>query len=151
MYDAGDKKNAFERLRVFTKNLQDDARLLARCHLTLGKWESELNDNLSEATIPHILASFKAATEYDDNWYRAWHSWALSNFEVITHYQKLGMQEKITPHLVPAVAGFFRSIALAPQGKSLQDTLRSVLARPSTSMLCLCVHTRRAVVPCARD
>lgn len=124
MYDAGEKKGAFERLLVFTKNLQDDAKLLARCHLTLGQWESELNDTLSETTIPHILASFKAATEYDDNWYKAWHSWALSNFEVIAHYQKLGLPDKISPHLVPAVASFFRSIALAPQGKSLQDTLR---------------------------
>jgi FKBP12-rapamycin complex-associated protein len=125
MYDAGDKKSTFDRLRMFTKNLQDDAKLLARCHLTLGQWESELNsDNLSETAIPHILASFKAATEYDDNWYKAWHSWARSNFEVITHYQKQGMHDKISPHLVPAVSGFFRSIALAPPGKSLQDTLR---------------------------
>jgi len=125
MYDAGDKKATFDRLRVFTRNLQDDAKLLARCHLTLGQWESELNsDNLSETAIPHILASFKAATEYDDHWYKAWHSWARSNFEVITHYQKQGLHDKISPHLVPAVSGFFRSIALAPQGKSLQDTLR---------------------------
>jgi len=124
IYDSGDKKNAFQCLRAFTSNLQDDAKLLARCHLTLGQWEMDLNDTLSEATIPHILGSFKAAIEFDDNWYKAWHSWALSNFAVISHYQRLGIPERITPHLVPAVSGFFRSIALAPQGNSLQDTLR---------------------------
>jgi FKBP12-rapamycin complex-associated protein len=73
------------------------------------------------------LASFKAATEYDPAWYKAWHSWALSNFDVITHYQRLGTPDKkhkISAHLAPAVHGFFRSIALAPAGKSLQDTLR---------------------------
>jgi FKBP12-rapamycin complex-associated protein len=122
MYDAGSKKEALEKLRVFTESLPDgDAELHARCYLTMGQWESELNDNLSET---NILALFKAAIEYDDSWYKAWHSWALSNFEVISHYQKLNMPEKILPHLVPAVTAFFRSIALAPQGKSLQDTLR---------------------------
>ncbi len=137
MYAAGDKKEAFERLRVFTEGLPgDDAALQARCYLTMGQWESELNDNLSET---NILALFKAATEYDDDWYKAWHSWALSNFEVITHYQKLAQPDKITPHLVPAVAGFFRSIALAPQGKSLQDTLRHACTRVSCRVrVCVC-------------
>jgi len=126
MYEDGQerKKEAFERLCSFTETLSDDAKLLARCHLTLGQWESELNDNPSEATIATILSSFKAATEYDDEWYRAWHAWALANFEAVSQYQKLGLTDKSAPHLVPAVAGFFRSIALAPQSESLQDTLR---------------------------
>ncbi len=51
MYEAGDKKEAFERLRMFSKSIHDDANLLARCHLALGQWESELNDTLSEVTV----------------------------------------------------------------------------------------------------
>lgn len=132
-YDAGDKKGAFERLRAFTANLvarRDDAALLARCYLTLGQWESELNSNNESSAQAgaetSVLGFFKAAIKYDDGWYKAWHAWALSNFEVISHYQKLGLPHKITPHLAPAVTGFFRSIALAPRGNSLQDTLRSV-------------------------
>jgi FKBP12-rapamycin complex-associated protein len=164
LYESGAKKESFDRLRAFISTLKrDDAKLLARCHLTLGQWENELNDILSESTIPHILASFKAATEYDHTWYKAWHAWALSNFEVITHYQKVSgsgivssyntipininnfnpsnstsssntnnsnntstsnSRDKITPHLVPAIHGFFRSIALAAPGNSLQDILR---------------------------
>jgi len=70
------------------------------------------------------LGSYKAATEYDDNWYKAWHSWALANFDVIAYYQKHNKPKKIEAHLVAAVHGFFKSIALAPKTQSLQDTLR---------------------------
>jgi FKBP12-rapamycin complex-associated protein len=140
-----------------------------------------------------ILWYFKSATRYAENWYKAWHSWALANFDVVSHYQKLkaeakglpsccdifvhmtvhninigkgkgksraehlekkvkttlsnidALNVKIENHIVPAVHGFFRSIALAPSpgmycclsevrkhiermdyklGKNLQDTLR---------------------------
>jgi len=123
IWDEGHHHQAFERLRDFTKVIETDAELLSKCYLTLGQWQKELNDTLSSNIIPQILGSFKQATKYADSWYKAWHAWALSNFEVISHYQKQGRPRNIEAHLVPAVHGFFRSIALAP-GKSLQDTLR---------------------------
>lgn len=74
-----------------------------------------------------MLASYKAATRHNDQWYKAWHAWALANFEAISFYQKQPrLQKKIEDHLAPAIQGFFKSIALAPKSESLQDTLRLI-------------------------
>jgi FKBP12-rapamycin complex-associated protein len=87
-------------------------------------WQFAL-EPLDEEVIPRILASLKAATDNDPSWHRAWHSWALVNFEVITHYENNYISpERIDQHLVPAIKGFFNSIALGPSTGSLQDTLR---------------------------
>ncbi|EAL66546.1 protein kinase, Atypical group [Dictyostelium discoideum AX4] len=126
LWSAGAKQPAFEKLRTFVQALRDtdDLPLQGRAYLKLGEWQLALGDTLSEASIPHIISSFKAATECDPNWYKAWHSWALINFEVVSHYeQNGGTPEQIGAHLLPAVHSFFKSISLGPD-RSLQDTLR---------------------------
>ncbi|EGC32838.1 protein kinase, atypical group [Dictyostelium purpureum] len=126
LWSAGAKQPAFEKLRTFVQALRDtdDLPLQGRAYLKLGEWQLALGDTLNESSIPHIIASFKAATECDPNWYKAWHSWALINFEVVSHYeQNGGSVEQIGNHLLPAVHSFFKSISLAPD-RSLQDTLR---------------------------
>ncbi|KAI8344851.1 armadillo-type protein [Chlamydoabsidia padenii] len=102
-------------------------RLLARCYLRQGEWQRALSYELTEDTIPDILRSFLLATRFDQNWYKAWHAWALANFDIIDYHEKLH-QDQLPPqvfthHVVPAVQGFFRSIALSKEN-SLQDTLR---------------------------
>ncbi|XP_031551906.1 serine/threonine-protein kinase mTOR-like [Actinia tenebrosa] len=117
-------------------------KLVARCYLKLGDWMSSLqgfNDN----TMPQILQYYSAATDNDRNCYKAWHSWAFMNFEAVLYYKNQQGLEKngvntaspLTPppspktvnpvisYAVPAVRGFFKSIALS-SGNSLQDTLR---------------------------
>lgn len=42
----------------------------------------------TEVTINKILSSLHHATQYDDTWYKAWHTWALMNFEAVAHYEK---------------------------------------------------------------
>ena len=37
------------------------------------------------------------AAQYDKDWYKAWHSWALANFEVISFYEKSNSTENNTP------------------------------------------------------
>jgi FKBP12-rapamycin complex-associated protein len=101
-------------------------QLLARCYLKLGEWRISLSEEINEEIIPEILQCHSAATNCDKNWYKAWHSWALSNFEVVSYYEK--REENIPPNIilnnvVPAIKGFFQSIALC-KGNSLQDTLR---------------------------
>ncbi|KYQ91695.1 protein kinase [Tieghemostelium lacteum] len=126
LWSAGARQPAFEKLRTFVHALKDtdDLPLQGRTYLKQGEWQMALGDTLNETTIPHIISSFRSATECDTNWYKAWHSWALINFQVVSHYeQNGGSQEQIAAHLLPAVHSFFRSIALAPD-RSLQDTLR---------------------------
>ena len=88
-----------------------------------------------------MLQYYAAATEHDATWYKAWHSWAYMNFEAVLFFKHQGQNstasqtlvgdsankgltaQHVSSYTVPAVQGFFRSIALS-HGSSLQDTLR---------------------------
>uniref|UniRef100_A0A182MSJ1 Serine/threonine-protein kinase TOR n=1 Tax=Anopheles culicifacies TaxID=139723 RepID=A0A182MSJ1_9DIPT len=114
----------------------ENRRLLARCFLKLGLWQSSSTSSgnlLKEQLVNGILVCYSRATKHDPNWYKAWHNWAYMNFEVV---QAKKQQEEYTKnpgsaaeralikhYAVPAVRGFFQSINLS-QGNSLQDTLR---------------------------
>ena len=114
------------------KSLSELTVLLARCCLKQGEWQIAQNKgDWHHDHVRDILASYRAATHYNPTWYKAWHAWALANFEIV---QALGHRPErdrdlvvppnvLIDHVVPAVRGFFKSIALS-QGSSLQDTLR---------------------------
>ncbi|KAK0615733.1 armadillo-type protein [Bombardia bombarda] len=109
------------------RHWQEQTVLLAKCYLRQGEWMISLNKNDWQHTQRQdVLSCYSKATQYNPKWYKAWHAWALANFEVV---QVLMSQDHridsgyIIPHVVPAVRGFFESIALS-SGSSLQDTLR---------------------------
>ncbi|KAG7693019.1 hypothetical protein KL933_004170 [Ogataea haglerorum] len=114
-------------------NIEKYTMLLARCYLKQGEWKIALNSNWTEMESTGILGSFLLATHFDPKWYKAWHNWALANFEVISpqakqlHEENADMDEKslggLLHYVVPAVKGFFHSISLS-QSNPLQDTLR---------------------------
>ncbi|KAF4581337.1 phosphatidylinositol kinase- protein kinase tor1 [Pleurotus pulmonarius] len=118
---------------VSETRLEERTRLLARCYLKQGQWQKELNEDWSQRNIVDILYSFQLATHHDPKWYKAWHTWALANFEVIGYTESLanenrlggttGVNHNLAAHVVQAVNGFFRSIALHNEDV-LQDTLR---------------------------
>ncbi|KAJ3072072.1 phosphatidylinositol kinase- protein kinase tor1 [Podochytrium sp. JEL0797] len=145
------KEHAFNQLRQFTKTLVDrlglksleeistflvankdnrekqgTVKLLARCYVKLGEWQEVLEDELTDDCIPDILESFKAATLCDKTWYKAWHSWALSNVEVLAYHERINPMvnpQVVFSHVIPSIQGFFQSIALSRES-SLEDTLR---------------------------
>lgn len=152
------KDHAFQVMRIFTKNLVNQLenasyndmayhiesnsnmnnyqnpvklkKLIARCYLRLGEWQKAQQDELTTEAIPEILASLHSATVYDNEWYKAWHAWALTNFEVISYFEKTSENNKLPTkdlidYVVPSISGFFRSIALS-KSNSLQDTLRLI-------------------------
>ncbi|KAF4471356.1 fkbp12-rapamycin complex-associated [Fusarium albosuccineum] len=111
--------------------LYDQTVLLAKCYLRQGEWLIALNkDDWQYSQVQDILASYSQATKYNPRWYKAWHAWALANFEIVQalaarnegHLSRAD-QSTVIEHVVPAVKGFFKSIALSA-GSSLQDTLR---------------------------
>ncbi|KAG0044728.1 phosphatidylinositol kinase- protein kinase tor1 [Gryganskiella cystojenkinii] len=109
-------------------NVVDYSRLLARCYLKQGEWQFALQDGWTHDSIEDILTPYLYATHLDKNWYKAWHTWALANFEVITFYEKNpppnhAGRDPGLQYVIPSVMGFFKSIALSA-GNSLQDTLR---------------------------
>lgn len=106
-------------------------KLLAKCYLKQGEWLTALKDGDWKSDHVHeIIASYAHATSYNKGWYKAWHAWALANFEVVSAISSQTNMEAaslprsvINDHVIPAVRGFFKSIALSSTS-SLQDTLR---------------------------
>lgn len=151
MWATDNKYEAFQRLKEFSSRLSKDlkidpnndlfqsldvngdkktnfneyTKLLSRCYHKQGEWQTAFQENWSKKNICEILQSYKLATQYDPECYKAWHAWALANFEVVTYYEKENKNppEIYEEHILPAIKGFFRSIALS-SGNSLQDTLR---------------------------
>jgi FKBP12-rapamycin complex-associated protein len=115
--------------------------LLAQCHVELGQWQASLKvPGEPVSPLPRrsslvltrqwdptdLILDYKIATDLSPNWYKAWHAWALSNFEVITQLETShdGLSTlHFVNYIIPAVQGFLRSISLSP-GNALQDTLR---------------------------
>lgn len=110
--------------------LEEWKMLLARCYLKQGDWQVKLhNGDWQSDHVQDVLQSYYSATRYNETWYKAWHSWALANFEVVTSLTAADREQPDVPayiyseHVVPAIKGFFKSIALSSTS-SLQDTLR---------------------------
>jgi serine/threonine-protein kinase mTOR len=110
--------------------------LLAKCFRRQGQWQSfflrsEWTSPSAREAANDILQSYEAATEFNRGWYKAWHAFALANFDVITNMVSHSNQDQVRQlpehlihsHVVPAVRGFFQSIKLS-KNSSLQDTLR---------------------------
>lgn len=109
-------------------------RLLAKSYLKQGEWQIALQRNdWNPELVREVLNSYAAATQYNRESYKAWHAWALANFEVVTtiagqqNHHGLGRvmvpAHIVTEHVIPAIRGFLRSISLSSTS-SLQDTLR---------------------------
>lgn len=122
------------------KHVEEYTRLLARCFLKQGEWQIALNSNWRTETLEIILGAYLLATHFDDKWYKAWHNWALANFEVLLLYQNnedaddegrmrwgtnTVLVDVVQRHVVPSIKGFFYLILLLDANLlPLQDTLR---------------------------
>ncbi|AMD21577.1 HFL279Cp [Eremothecium sinecaudum] len=69
---------------VPASHIEDYTKLLARCFLKQGEWRVMLQPKWRTEAPDTILGSYLLATHFDNTWYKAWHNWALANFEVIS-------------------------------------------------------------------
>uniref|UniRef100_A0A2P2LTC7 Serine/threonine-protein kinase TOR n=1 Tax=Rhizophora mucronata TaxID=61149 RepID=A0A2P2LTC7_RHIMU len=101
--------------------------LLARVYLKLGNWQWALTPGLDDDSIQEILAAFRNATQCATKWAKAWHSWALFNTAVMSHYTLRGFSNIASQFVVAAVTGYFHSIACAANAKGVDDSLQDIL------------------------
>eukprot|EP00698_Gefionella_okellyi_P003488 TRINITY_DN13298_c0_g1_i1.p1 TRINITY_DN13298_c0_g1~~TRINITY_DN13298_c0_g1_i1.p1 ORF type:complete len:2319 (-),score=474.81 TRINITY_DN13298_c0_g1_i1:41-6196(-) len=125
-HDASGVMQAEQRLRRFAEGAHADPRLAARAYLRLGDWARARTESPDEATLSQIVSDSRAAADLDQQWWKAWHAWALVNYDAVTHFAASSNSERLRAHLAPAVQGFIRAIALsgATAAHTLQDTLR---------------------------
>lgn len=80
-------------------------------------------------SFPEILDAFNKSTLYAPKWAKAWHTWALFNTAVMSHYIQRG--QIASEFVVAAVTGYFHSIACAANAKGVDDSLQ---------VQCTCFH-----------
>ncbi|KAJ7189156.1 phosphatidylinositol 3-kinase [Mycena filopes] len=154
MWAQGAREGSLAELRQFTVSLAKDlqaeehehaqraglpkqrinelSKLLARCYFKQGEWQVALDENWyrDDTGLKDVLQSYAYATSYDAFWYKAWHTWAMANFDVVslidtqaeTRIQDVS-GERLAAHVIQSIDGFFRSISLRSED-ALQDTLR---------------------------
>lgn len=71
-----------------------------------------------------ILTAFRNATHCATKWAKAWHTWALFNTAVMSHYTTRGLSNVTGQFVVAAVTGYFHSIACAAHAKGVDDSLQ---------------------------
>ena len=119
-------------LREKKEELARTKLLLSKCYLRLGQWLTYARGgDWSSPGYEPILAAYQHATQYNSDGYKAWHAWALANFEVVNAIASGATQEQtafpradIENHVIPAIRGFFKLISLSASRSTLQDTLR---------------------------
>lgn len=106
------------------------SKLLSRCLLRQSEWKrilvtNDTNGSLSEGLLMDMINTRLDSARYDSSCYKCWHSWALSNFETVSYFERNNEHRRsdFLSFIVNAVQGFYRSVALS-RGFSLQDTLR---------------------------
>ncbi|KAM0066920.1 putative non-specific serine/threonine protein kinase [Helianthus debilis subsp. tardiflorus] len=101
--------------------------LMARVYLKLGLWQWALSPGLDDDSIQEILSSFRHATHCATKRAKAWHTWALFNTAVMSHYTLRGLPNFAAQFVVAAVTGYFHSIACAAHAKGVDDSLQDIL------------------------
>ncbi|XP_017224295.1 serine/threonine-protein kinase TOR isoform X2 [Daucus carota subsp. sativus] len=101
--------------------------LIARVYLKLGTWQWALSPGLDDDSIQDILTAFRNATHCATKWAKAWHTWALFNTAVMSHYTTRGLSNVTGQFVVAAVTGYFHSIACAAHAKGVDDSLQDIL------------------------
>ncbi|KAL3350416.1 hypothetical protein AABB24_023072 [Solanum stoloniferum] len=103
------------------------APLVARIYLRLGTWKWALSPGLDDDSIQEILSAFRNATHCATKWGKAWHTWALFNTAVMSHYTLRGFANIAAQFVVAAVTGYFHSIACGAHAKGVDDSLQDIL------------------------
>eukprot|EP00644_Phytophthora_capsici_P000839 jgi/Phyca11/109030/e_gw1.16.2.1 len=124
LWAAGQKQEALSDLHRLVVRISEQEELLVKCHLKLAEWQLAVHDQqIEHVPVESVLSSLRLCTELEPRSYKAWHAWALMNFQVVehsTHSQHISANatasvaasSSVAPYIAPAIEGFFRSIAL---------------------------------------
>lgn len=78
--------------RVITgskEEIDNIRKLLSRAYLKQGQWRQELQNEWEPAVIEEIAHCYHQAAKLAPQSYKAWHTWALFNFEIINYLNSI--------------------------------------------------------------
>ena len=126
-HDANNLSKAVEELGNIIKDINSDNnnkiddKLKSIIYCYYGMWRAEkIGNAFDENEVNNILKDLELSTKYNNNNYRAWHSYALLNYKFFESERKL-----YTNYAINAIEGFTKSICIRGNNKSkiLQDLL----------------------------
>ena len=95
--------------------------LKSKIYCYYGMWRAEkMENNLNEKDVNNILKDLTLSTKYNDNNYKAWHSFALLNYK----FYKYEKKNKLN-YAKNAMEGFVKSICIG--GKNISKILQDLL------------------------
>ena len=123
-----DAEPAEQRSGSSKQKLSELSKLLARCYFKQGEWQVAFREDWytvwsssfrqkcgltsPQRNVDDILHAYMFATVYDPKWYKAWHTWALANFEVISYLENQNDARTddipgngLAAHIVQAIRG----------------------------------------------
>ncbi|KAH0784688.1 hypothetical protein KY290_004286 [Solanum tuberosum] len=136
------RKEAFARLQDLAMDLSRTATLqpvmqnalvassgepLVACmYLRLGTWKWVLSPGLDGDSIQEILSAFRNSAHCATKWGKAWHTRALFNTAVMSHYTLRCFANIAAQFIVAAITGYFHSIACGAHAKGVDDSLQII-------------------------
>ena len=105
--------------------------VLSKSFRAYGNWLTKYkNKGITKENMEQVLNSYSLSTKYDPTSFKAWHRWALANFELVSLIERKNDPElriHLPVYLCNTVKGFLRAISLDnKQQDILQDVLRFV-------------------------
>ena len=126
----------WDKLQNYLQYIDDnvDPHLKAKMFRKLGKFLQEnksydINDSKCLPDFEQINNLYKQSLEFNPDYHKTWHSYALINFDSAKQYQNEAINLISENHMLAAIKGFIKSIALGYQAEHtskflLQDSLR---------------------------
>ena len=101
-----------------------DNKTKSKGFFKLGHWQREKMEELSEGSIEEILNFYNQSLEFNQQYYKAWHSFGLLNFKAVEFYKNnREKSELLEKYINAAVKGFISAVSLG--GRDMfQDSLR---------------------------
>ena len=95
--------------------------LKSKIYCYYGMWRTEkIGNNLNEKDVNNILHDLELSTKFNNNNYKAWHSYALLNYKFFLFEQKAKIN-----YAINAIEGFAKSICIG--GKNISKILQDLL------------------------
>lgn len=92
-------RSQYQAKNIDQKTISTYISMLSRCFLKQGDWRVVLEPEWGVKCPDDVLSSYLLAAHFNSGSYKAWHNWALANFEVISILTSKGKSNQVSSKL----------------------------------------------------